>query len=267
MKGERPDVEVFKAGILVNQEHLGKDYIENFSKDLTEHEKKVRLEGQFAHLEGLALADLFKREAHILERFDWPKAWPCVVSIDFHPSKPCTAMLLGANPLDEFYCVKTFKSKSPPRIFAEELKAWYAGYKLQDVVCDNIGSTPKTGGIDNQSFIEVLQSKGVPVRPTSFKEKSEDAWVQNIRDLLAIRPTKLGDRPGLYVFEDLLELINEFESVMWARRKSDDELMPYLDIGNKDFLSCLKYALAAPPNQTRITQVYTRPKPSYASRK
>lgn len=266
-KGERDDIECFRAGINVNAENLGKDYIENFSKDLTEQEKKVRLEGQFAHLEGLALADLFKRDVHILERFDWPRAWPCVVAIDFHPSKPCTAILVGANPLDEFYCVKTFKSKSPPRIFAQEIKEWYKGYKLQDIVCDNIGSTPKTGGIDNQSFIEVLQGAGVPVRPTSYKEKSEDAWVQNIRDLLAIRPTKLGDRPGLYVFEDELELINEFESVMWARRKADDELMPYLDIGNKDFLSCLKYALATPPNQTKITQVYTRPKPSYASRK
>ena len=267
MKGEREDIEVFKAGIMVNQANLGKDYIENFSKDLTEHEKRVRLHGDFAHLEGLALADRFKRDVHVIERFDWPKAWPTVVAIDMHPSKPCTAILVGANPLDEFYCVKTFKSKSPPRIFAKELKEWYAGYKIQDIVCDNIGSTPKTGGIDNQSFIEVLQKNGVPVRPTSFKEKLEDNWVANIQDLLVIRPTKLGDRPGIYVFEDLLELINEFESVMWARRKSDEELMPYLDIGNKDFLSCLKYALAAPPNQTRITQVYTRPKPSYASRK
>lgn len=267
MKGERDDIEVFKAGILVNKEHLGKDYIENFSKDLTEHEKRVRLHGDFAHLEGLALADLWKPEHHVLERFDWPRAWPCVVAVDMHPSKPNTAILLGCNPLDEFYIIKTFKSKSSPRVFAEELKEWYKGYKLQDLVCDNIGSTPRTGGIDNESFIQVLQRHGVPIRPTSFKEKSEDNWVANIRDLLILRQTKLGERPGIYVFEDLLEMINEFESVMWDRNKATEEFKGHLAIGNKDFLSCLKYALACPPNQARITEAYTRPKPSYASRK
>jgi hypothetical protein len=267
MKGERDDIEVFKAGILVNAANLGKDYIENFSRDLTEQERRVRLHGEFAHLEGLALAEYWKRDVHLIERFDWPRNWPCTVAIDFHPSKPCTALLLGINKLDEFYIIKTYKSKSPPREFARELKEWYKGYKLQDIVCDSLGSTPKTGGIDNMSFIEVMQQNGVPCRPTTFKEKSEDSWVKNIQDLLFIRDTKLGKRPGLYVFNDLLEIINEFESVMWARNKLTGEYKSSLDIGNKDLLSCLKYALASPPNLNRIAEVYTRQKPSYASRK
>lgn len=267
MKGERDDIEVFKAGIMVNAANLGKDYIENFSKDLTESERRVRLHGDFAHLDGLALAEYWNREVHLVERFDWPRGWPCVVAIDFHPSKPCTAILLGVNKLDEFYIIKTFKSKAPPREFASQLKTWYAGYKLQDVVCDSLGSTPKTGGIDNESFIQVLQKHGVPVRPTTFKDKSEDTWVKNIQDLLFVRDTKMGKRAGLYVFDDLLEVINEFESVMWARNKLTGEYKGSLDIANKDLLSCLKYALASPPNLTRIAEVYTRQKPSYASRK
>lgn len=267
VKGERDDVEVFKAGILVNAKHLGKNYIENFSKDLTEKEKRVRLHGDFAHLEGLALAEYWKPEHHVIERFDWPRNFPCVVAIDFHPAKPCTALLLGVNKLDEFYIVSTFKSKSPPSKFAAELKEWYKGYKLQDILCDSLGSTPKTGGLDNLSFIQVLCANGVPVRATSFKEKKEDAWVKNIQDLLLIRETKLGKRPGIYVFKDLGEIINEFESVMWARRGNGEVLLGHLDIENKDFLSCLKYALACPPMLSRIAQVYTRPRPSYASRK
>lgn len=267
MKGERDDIEVFKAGILVNQDNLGKNYIENFSKDLTEAEKRVRLHGDFAHLDGLALAAYWKPEYHVIERFDWPRMWPCVVAIDFHPSKPCTAILLGVNKLDEFYIIKTFKSSSPPRVFAQEIKAWYAGYKLQDIVCDSLGSTPKTGGLDNESFIQVLNKHGVPVRPTTFKDKKEDSWVKNIQDLLYIRDTKLGKRPGIYVFEDLKEIINEIESVQWARNRNNEEMRGHLDIGNKDLLSCLKYALACPPMLSRIAQVYTRARPSYASRK
>lgn len=267
MKGERDDIEVFKAGILVNEENLGKDFITNFSKDLNEHEKRVRLHGDFAHLEGLALAEYWKPEHHVVQRFDWPRTWPVVVSVDFHSAKPCTAVLLGANKLDEFYVIKTLKSKSPPSVFAQEIKDWYTGYKVQDLVCDSLGSTPKTGGIENQSFIQVLNAKGVPIRPTSFKEKKEDVWVKNIQDLLYIRDTKLGKRPGLYIFSDLLELINEFESVQWARNRNNEEMKGHLDIGNKDFLSCLKYALACPPMFKRIAEIYSRQKPSYASRK
>lgn len=267
IKGERTDIEVFKAGILVNKDNLGSEYIENFSKDLNEHEKRVRLHGDFAHLEGLALAEYWKPEFHCIERFDWPRSWPCVVSVDFHPSKPCTALLLGCNKLDEFYIIKTMASKSPPSKFAEELKDFYKGYKLQEIVCDSLGSTPRTGGIDNMSFIEVMQKQGVPVRATTFKEKKEDVWVKNIQDLLLVRDTKMGKRPGLYVFSDLRVMIDEFESVQWARSRTGEEMRGHLDIGNKDFLSCLKYALACPPSLKRIAEAYTRERPSYASRK
>ena len=263
-KGERDDIECFRAGIMVNAANLGKDFIENFSKDLTEKEKRVRLYGEFSHLDGLALADLWNPEEHLIERFDWPRAWPAVVAIDFHSSKPTTALVLGVNPLDEFYIVKVMASKSPPSEFARELKEFYKGLKVQDILCDSLGASPRTGGYENDSFIQTLQKAGVPVRSTSFKEKSEDAWIQNIRDLLKVRDTRIGKRPGLYVFNDLLQVQNEFESVMWARNKQTGETMGYLDISNKDFLSCLKYALAAPPFSKRIAEVYTRPKPSYA---
>jgi hypothetical protein len=62
-------------------------------------------------------------------------------------------------------------------------------------------------------------------------------------------------------------MINEFESVQWARNKQTQENLGYLEIGNKDFLSCLKYALACPPCSKRIAEIYTRQRPSYASQK
>lgn len=259
---ERDDIECFKGGILVNAKNLGKGFIENFSKDLTDHEKRVRLHGEFAHLEGLALADLFKRDIHIIEDFLWPRNWPTVLAIDFHPAKPCTAVLLGANKFDQLVILKEFKSKSPPSKFAEELKELIKGYRVDDMVCDSLGSTPKTGGFENRSFIQVLGDKGLRVRPTTYKEKSEDSWVQNLRDLLPVRNTNLGEMPGLLVFKSCTGIINEFESVMWARNRQNEELKGRLDISNKDLLSCLKYALATPPMFHRITSIYRRPRPT-----
>lgn len=261
---ERDDIECFKAGMRVNQANLGKDYIDNFAKDLTEHEKKVRLDGDFAHLEGLALADLFKRDTHIIEDFAWPRNWPCVLAIDFHPAKPCTAVLLGANKFDQLVVLKEYKSKSPPSKFGQEIKDLIKGYRIDDIVCDSIGSTPKTGGYENKSFIQVLREPplGLRIRPTTYKEKSEDAWVQNLRDLLPARETKMGKIPGLLIFQSCTGIVNEFESVMWARNRANEELKGKLDISNKDLLSCLKYALATPPMFGRISTIYRKPRPT-----
>lgn len=268
--GERDDIECFKAGIYVNEANLGQDYISNFSKDLTEHEKKVRLMGDFAHLEGLALADLFKRGIHVVQPFDWVRHWPVVLAVDPHPSKAHHAVLVGIDKWDRMFVIKEMNSKSAPSEFALELKEFIKGFNVQEQICDSLGATPRTGGWDNYSFIDTVNIKGgLRLRSTSFKEKSEDAWVQNLRDLLTVRTNNFGkSEPGLYIFGDCIGTINDMESVMWKRNRLSEEMKGHLDITNKDFLSCLKYALASPPCYSRINQIYKRPPAtSYGMRK
>lgn len=269
MNGTRTDIEVFKAGILVNAANLGSEYIENFSKDLTEHEKRVRLHGDFSHLEGLALMDLFDRNTHVVPRFNWPRHNPCILAVDPHPSKPHTAILLGTDKWDRLYVLKTLKLKAAPKDFGAALNKFVEGFNVIEEVCDSLGATPSSGGEGMLSFIDVVNKQGRRLRSTTFKEKGEDIWVQNLRQLLTLRETNFGKKmPGLYIFEDLLEIINEFESVMWKRNRADEMLKGHLDIGNKDLLACLKYAIASPPIYNRITTAYNRAKPSaYGVRK
>lgn len=268
--GERDDVECFKAGIYVNEANLGQDYIANFSKDLTPAEAKVRLEGDFAHLEGLALADLFRRSIHIVEPFPWVRHWPTVLAVDPHPAKPHHAVLLGIDKWDRMFVLKEIKSKSAPAEFALELKEFIAGFDVHDQICDSLGATPRTGGWDNYSFIDVVNMKGgLRLRSTTFKEKSEDAWVQNFRDLLTLRKNNLGEMaPGIYFFSHCTGTTNDCESVMWRRNRLSEEVKGHLDTTNRDFLSCLKYALASPPCYNRIAAIYKRPPAtSYGMRK
>ncbi len=269
MNGERTDIEVFKAGILVNKENLGKDYIDNFSKDLTEEEKRVRLHGDFAHLSGLALMDLFDRTSHTIPRFDWPRHNPCILSCDPHPAKPHTAVLIGADKWDRLYIIKTLKLKAAPKDFGVALNKFVEGFNVIEEVCDSLGATPSSGGEGMLSFIDVVNKQGRRLRSTTFKEKGEDMWVQNLRHLLTPRDTNFGKKmPNLFIFDDLLEIINEFESVMWKRNRADEMLKGHLEISNKDLLSCLKYAIASPPIYNRITTAYNRAKPSaYGVRK
>ena len=247
-RGEAPETECFKFGTVVNQPNLADNYIEQFSAVLSEKEKRIRLEGEFFDLEGLALAHLFKRSSHVIARSDWQwdKLNPCVVAIDPHPNKKHVAILLGADKSGLVY-IKELAAKATPRDFARALKAWYRDYRIIDIVCDSLGSADMTGGEGFKSFIQVLREEGVTARATTFEDKDDESWIQRIQDALFIptEPNNFGQcLPKLRVLEGNIGVIGDFETVQWVKVRNLDEYKPKLDISNKDYLACLKYALA-----------------------
>lgn len=254
-RGEEPDIECFRYSSFVNERNLGDGELESFSRSLSEKERRIRLHGEFFDLEGLALAHLFERETHVVKEFQgWKDTWPCVIAIDPHPRKAHTAILLGVSPDDQLYVIKEMSSRSIPSVFARELRNFYQGYKVIDIVCDSLGSSELTGGDGNLSFIQVLKNNGVRVRATTFDEKRDEAWIQNIQEVLAIplEPNRFGQKePKIKINQACKGLIADIETVEWARYRNIDEFKPKLAIEAKDFLSCLKYALAAQPRFTK----------------
>lgn len=245
--GSRPDVGIHRFTVEVNRSNLAEGYIEQFSRNLTEAEKRVRLEGHFSHLEGLALAHLFRRELHVVPRFPWPQGKPVVLIIDPHWSKPHTYALVGATGDGKIYYVKEGASKSPARAFAQELKEFYQGYRVIDMVIDSLGETPRTGGDGNRSFSEVLRDCGVPVRSTSFEEKNDEDFIQCLQQVLELpeKPDNFGrTQPKLGIMEGCEGIVHDIETVTWLKYRNQDGFKPKLDITSKDFLSLLKYALA-----------------------
>jgi hypothetical protein len=246
MEGTLQGVEIFKFGTKVNEKNLSKGYIEEFSRFLSEKEKRIRLEGDFFDLDGLALAHLFDRTTHIV-RDTFDKACPVVIAIDPHTSKPNHACMLGVDRDNYFYYLKELKSKTTARQFARELKEWYKGYRVIDVICDSAGNAEMSGGDGYKSFIQILKEEGVQVRPTSFSDKDDEDFIQRIQDALLIpkEPNALGQHiPKLRIMEGNGGIVNDIENVNWLKIKNIDEFKPKLDIQNKDFLACLKYALA-----------------------
>lgn len=247
-KGEAPDTECFKFGTKVNEANLAKGYIESFSAALSEKEKRIRLEGEFFDLEGLALAHLFDRDIHIVEGQEWDQSWPVVIGIDPHPNKKHVAVMLGCNPYGQFLYLKEYASKEIPRDFARSLKNWYRGYRIVDIVCDSLGSADYTGGEGNKSFIEVMNIEGVRARATTFEDKKDESWLMRIQDVLAIptSPDNFGQRiPKLRIRQGNHGIVSDIESVQWMKYRNIDEYKPKLDISNKDYLAALKYALAS----------------------
>jgi len=250
-RGERPDVECFKFGTVVNTANLADDYIENYSRTLSEKERRIRFEGEFFDLEGLALAPMFNRPVHVIPAFEWYSDAPVIIAIDPHPTKAHHAVMLGTDRDNNNYVLRSLRAKQVARDFARTLRDWMVGYRVVDIVSDSLGSSEGTGGEGFMSFIQVLRDEGIKVRATTWKEKSDEDFIERIRDVLHIpeEMNNYGQRlPKLRIFEGNNGLISDIENVQWVKYRDLDEYRPKLDISNRDFLSCLKYALAANPH-------------------
>jgi hypothetical protein len=246
LEGLRDDIGIHTGNTEQNRKNLAEGYIENFKKNLTEKEQETRLGGHWSHLEGLALAHLFKKESHVVRPFHWPREKPVVIVIDPHPAKANVAIMLGANGDSRVYYLKEFASKSAPMQYAAELKEFYAGYRVIDIVCDSLGETPGTGGDGNMSFSEKLRQQGVRVRSTTYDDKSDADFIQKIRQVLEIpdEADNFGRRvPKLAIFEGNKGIINDIETAHWAKVKHQADFKDKLDISKKDYLACLKYGL------------------------
>ncbi len=265
-QGNAPDTECFVFGTAVNEGNLADGYIQSFGAKLTEKERRIRLFGEFFDLEGLALAEYWDEAVHVIERFDWPQAWPCVVAIDPHKQKPHHAVLLGVDNDGYLYYIKEIKAKKVATEFADDLKAFYKGFNVIDITCDSMGNEPYTGGEGFKSFIQQLRDHGVPVRATSWEDKNDEDFIERIQSSLVIpkEPNNMGRFiPRLRIFRGNPGIAGDIQNVQWLKIRNQDEYKPKLDITNKDFLSCLKYALATnlTPHKSKA-RVY---RPSHAA--
>jgi hypothetical protein len=260
--GELPDAECFRFGTNENKKNLDEGYIDRFSNYLTEKERRIRLEGEFFDLDGLALSGIFDRKVHLVEPFAWPREWPVIIALDPHGAKPHHACMVGVDRENRLYYLKEMKEKSVPRDFARSLQQFMQGYRVVDIVCDSLGSSETSGGDGFKSFIQVLREERINVRATTYEEKQDEEWIARIQNVLTVptEPDNLGEMvPKLRIFRNNTGIVADIENVQWLKVRGVDDFKPKLDISNKDFLACLKYALAANPSIDKSrAKIYTR---------
>jgi len=266
--GELPDVDCFTFSTDVNKEHLNWDAQEKFFSRLSEQEKEVRRHGRFFDMEGLALGHLWDRKTHIVEAADlpWDKNWPCVVAVDPHPSKKHHAVLMGCDKGNNLYVLKEIALKQAPRQFARSLKEWYKDFRIIDINVDNYGSGEMTGGEGYKSFIQILNEEGVRARPTTHDDKKDEDFIDRIQAVLQIpdKPNNFGQTlPKLRVLNTCPGTIRDIENVQWQRDKHNETMKPKLEISNRDYLACVKYALKTNLSNSRTkSRVYYQKRPS-----
>lgn len=248
VEGKRDDIECFTGSSEQNISNLEEGALDRFARNLTKREKDIRLHGMWFNLEGYALAHLFKPEVHIIPAGEIPDIVSAVVSIDPHPAKAHVAALLGCDRDGYLYYLKEIERKALPRDFARELRAWYQGFPVMDIVCDSLGSGQFTGGEGFKSFVQILQEEGVRVRPTTWQEKEDKAWIERIREILSIptEPNNFGQKtPKLRIAEGCDKIIREIKTVTFKKKRHAENYEDKLAIEDKDYLACLKYALAS----------------------
>lgn len=251
-RGELTDVECFRFGTHLNEDNLQEGFLETFANQLTDKERKVRLEGAFFDSDGLALADVFDRSSHIISREQFENIWeqnnPCVLAIDPHTSKPHHACLVGIDRDGNYFYIKELRLKEVARQFASSLREFIEGYRVVDIICDSSGQADGTGGEGYKSFIQILKDEGLQVRATTFKDKSDEDFIDRIKTVLAIPlvPNNFGLRvPKLRIVEGNKGIVTDIENVGWQKHRDIDANKPKLEIRERDFLAAFKYALAS----------------------
>ncbi len=250
--GEAKDTECFRYGSEVNEKNLPDGHLEWFGSKLSEKEKLIRLKGHFFDLEGLALAHLLSRAKHIVDDFDWPEDWPCVVVYDPAPSKAHVAVVVGVDDCDQLYVIDEYANKVDGRTFSKETieLGWFHKYRVIDIVYDSLGSSENLMGEAYKPFgvllNEELSRAGIGrARATRVEEKDDEDFIERIRDALLVRDDNEGRAvPKLRFFRRASRSYHDCETVKWYEDKQLKENKKKLDIRKKDFLACIKYALA-----------------------
>jgi hypothetical protein len=254
-EGLLPWAECFEGDTDENLDNLDRDWYESFFAKLDDKEKAIRKTGQFYDLGGLALAHLYSPKSHLVSAASkpWNPDNPCVIVMDPHPSKAHVAVLLGVDEFNYLYVIDEYKEKALARPFMQSLidKGWFHN-RIIDVLYDSLGSGETTSGEGFKPFgvvvNEVLRENGLGrARATSYDEKSDEDFIERIRDALMV-PLKADDfglkLPKLRFYEHCRGSITDIKTVQWYEDKQVKENKPKLDTRKKDFLSCIKYGLA-----------------------
>jgi hypothetical protein len=247
--GTTPWVECFTGDTDENASNLEDSWMERFFSKLSPKEQQIRRKGMFFDIEGLALAHLFKPAKHIVDDdMPWERSNPCVVVFDPAPAKAHVAVLLGVDENNTIYVIDEHQEKANARAFAKNVIAlgWFHSYRVTDILYDSLGNSENLMGESYKSFStilnEELRAAGIGrARATTFDEKDDEDFVERIREVLVV----VGDEePQMKFFARCKGAISDVKSVQWYEDKQIKENKKKLDIRKKDFLACIKYALA-----------------------
>lgn len=268
--GQDPEIECFFGSTDDNLVNLDPDTIKRWEKRYTDDELKTRRHGSFEFLSGRIFTE-FNKDIHVEKPFAWPRQWPCILAIDPHLRKNHVAVIIGIDPDKELHVIRELETSLAGRKAAEFFIRAVDDLWIRTAICDSFGSIDMyDDGEERKSFIKLFNETAVKLgkprlqlRSTTRKQKRDDEWIEDMKDLLRLETDLAGqERPRFHVWDICVKTIDNFESYVWDEytgRKADLQEPKEEPLGtNCDHLMCVKYGIATKPDKIGDDKIYKR---------
>lgn len=201
---------------------IQKGEVDQAKKELTEDTFAQEYLADFRKFTGLVYKE-FDREVHVVESFDIPQGWELFRSFDFGSTNPTVCLWIAVDNDENWYVVDEYYQTG-------ETIDTHAGA----VNANNFSArvVQSFGDPSGAQWITEFQSKGVYITPALKETKTSlQNWVrlgiERVSERLKVIPghkvpiIENGNRKGypkLFVFNQCLNLINEFEQYRWKEK-------------------------------------------------
>ena len=248
INGENKNIEVFVSTVYENSHNLSAEWLKQFEGSLSEEEKRVRLYGEFASLQGRVFKE-FSRATNVVRTKPWPSDWPVWVCIDPHSRKPSTAVWAGMTKDDELVILEEASAEGIQELGElinrlEERHKW----RVVSRIIDNSGSARDWSG---STAIDILRTKcNLSFRPVSNEEKNVEEGIFRIKSLLRPEITNNGTKePKLFIMENCRKVIQDFELYGWkdSRHPEKSGVSEAPKKINDDFIDPVRYIVMQRP--------------------
>lgn len=249
VRGEAKHIDVIMGSTVANKANLSSAWIEEFSASLSDEEKRVRLHGEFAILQGRVFRE-FSRTDCVVKWKPWPLEWPVWCAVDPHTRKPSTVLWVGVTKeeelvvLDEASAVDVVQLGEKIKRIEEQRK-----FRIVSRRIDNSGST--SGWEEHTTAIDLLRQKcSLHFNPMRKEEKAVDESIYKIKSLLQGTKLPSGElRPNLFFMENCKETITQMELYGFRENRHPEKtgVSEKVKKVNDDYIDPLRYIVMSRP--------------------
>jgi len=202
------------------------DYEKDLMQDADADWVNRYLKGSWSVFEGQIYKN-FTRKRNVIRPFKIPEFWKKYRSIDLGTDNPTACAWIAVDPNQNVYIYREYyESYRATEDHAEDICLLSAN---EDYAEHYDGKTRFNGTIFDHHGLGkqlIIDYNRLGVKGTEHKEHRVIAGINRVQSLL--NPQGENDQPKLFVFDNCVHTIHEFESYRWDKRKRD------LDLNSKE---------------------------------
>ena len=229
-----PDPSIFNTHAVMGDNvgyGINQKGMDDFSSKLTEKERKERVEGIPAYLEGLVYPQ-FNRETHLINRIpvdEINKDWILDIAIDVHAREKQAILGMLNSPDGTRYLIDEVFEHGDGTWIGQEVirRIEYYGCRVGKIIIDPYAKSDSNNPNCVYDQVDrVLANHGYYLRTAS---KDKRSGILGVKENLKTA----NNQPSLYIFRDLVYTIFEFEGYMYDKESQkpqdkDDHMMENL---------------------------------------